>query len=432
MMGDWIEKGLYEKAGYDIYKSLPDYRAKWGIRGAASVSQLCFLMGLIKEYRFADDTRVNKVIEVGTYHGISALYMLRAGIMCNEKYHQYDIEVENSDFYGEVVRHELNLDQIKHWSFMNGKTTFDIESILSKDEQIDMIFIDGAHAHPYPLLDLIMLLPYMRKDALVCFHDVEFYNLPGELGGGYMYTGWRGQKYLNQCVENNSLKPCGDQSLGVLKLPENVNELYDNLVEIAGQAIVESFFNYTQKNEYWGGGRLGLTSEGLALRLLPFMRNHYPSSFVMRFWENLSGELRAYQKHWVYLRHMNRLLCSYWQGIEVLQKRVDELELSPFRHYVEEKIPNGVRLAIFGAGFVGRQVYKSLTSSKHYKVVAWVDNGYEHFGFEITAPGCLSNIEVDYVLVSVDSEQMRDEIIMQLQNMGYDNSKIMWIPNVIK
>ncbi len=426
-MSDWIKKGFYEKVGYDLYRTLPDYRTKWFDDSTATPSQLSFLMGLIKAYRFADDGRINTVVEVGTCHGISALYMLKAGTKYNRDYHQYDIEVRNSEFYGEAVKKEASPEELEHWTFMNGKTTFDIEDGLSVDEKIDMIFIDGAHAHPYPLLDLIMILPFLRKGALLCFHDVEFYDCPGELGGAYMYTGWREKKYLNQCVENNNL-----ESLGVLKLPEEKDELYDNLVELARQEIVEPYFNYTLTSQMYYGGNLGISPAGLEIKLLPFMRRHYPADFVNKFWEALSGELSAYKKHWVSLRHMNRLLCSYSNGIEALQKRVTELELRIFRQYVKSHVPEGSKLAIFGAGFVGRQVYASLTSRKHYDIVLWVDNGYKHLGFEIMEPDTLRDKEVDYVLVAVEKENMRDEIIMQLQNMGVDNTSIVWVPNLNK
>ncbi|ORU00537.1 hypothetical protein D081_1060 [Anaerovibrio sp. JC8] len=429
-MTEWIKKGYYEKVGFEVYKSLPDYRTKYDTNVSATPSQLCFLMGLIKNYIFKDGTRINRVVEVGIYRGVSALYMLKAGTIFNSQYHQYDIEVEKSDFYGEVVKKEASSDELKHWSFMNGMTTFDIENILSEKEKIDMIFIDGAHAHPYPLIDLIMLLPYMRNDAIVCFHDVEFYNRPGELGGAYMYSGWHGEKYLNQCVKNNGLEPHGDESLGVLRLPKDMHDLYDNLVEIAGQDIVESFFDYRLESKDSFGGRLGISIEDLSVRLLPFMRKHYPLSFVKRFWEALSGELRLYQKHWVSLQHMNRLMYSYWQGIDTLKKRVAELELRVFRHSMEEKIPKGAKVAVFGAGSIGRQVYASLLNCKHCDVVAWVDNAYEHFGGEISDPNKLMSKKIDYILVAVAKERMRDEIFMQLKRVGYDEEVMIWVPNI--
>lgn len=425
-MTDWIRKGFYEKLGYELYKTLPNYRTKWFDGSTATPSQLSFLMGLIKEYRFADDGRINTVVEVGTCHGISALYMLKAGTMYNKKYHQYDIEVRNSEFYGEAVRKEASPEELEHWTFLNGKTTFDIENVLSKVEPIDMIFIDGAHAHPYPLFDLIMLLPFMRKDALICLHDVEFYDCPGELGGAYIYTGWREKKYLNQCVENNSL-----ESLGVLKIHEKKHELYDNLIELARQEIVEPFFNYTLTSQMpFRGGRLGLSSDGVAIKLIPFMRKYYPSDFVNQFWDVLNEELHAYQKHWVSLRHMNRLMYSYLEGIEALQKRVTDLELRIFRQYVEAHVPKGSKLSIFGAGFVGRQVYAALANKKDYEIILWVDNGHRYLGFEVMAPEKLKNKDFDYVLVAVDKEKMRDEIIMQLQEMGIDNTLIVWVPNL--
>ncbi len=127
---------------------------------------------------------------------------------------------------------------------------------------------------------------------------------------------------------------------------------------------------------------------------------------------------------------MNRLMYSYLEGIEALQKRVTNLELRIFRQYVEAHVPKGSKLSIFGAGFVGRQVYAALANKKDYEIILWVDNGHRYLGFEVMAPEKLKNKDFDYVLVAVDKEKMRDEIIMQLQEMGIDNTLIVWVPNL--
>ncbi len=72
------------------------------------------------------------------------------------------------------------------------------------------------------------------------------------------------------------------ESLGVLKIHEKKHELYDNLIELARQKIVEPFFNYTLTSQMpFRGGRLGLSSDGGTIKLIPFMRKYYPSDFRM-------------------------------------------------------------------------------------------------------------------------------------------------------
>ena len=53
-------------------------------------------------------------------------------------------------------------------------TARDARAILA-EQSVDFLFIDGNHRHPWPALDLLLLIPILRDRATVCFHDV---NLP--------------------------------------------------------------------------------------------------------------------------------------------------------------------------------------------------------------------------------------------------------------
>jgi len=44
-----------------------------------------------------------------------------------------------------------------------------------KLNSIDFMFIDANHRHPWPCIDLLCALPFLKEDAVVCFHDI---NLP--------------------------------------------------------------------------------------------------------------------------------------------------------------------------------------------------------------------------------------------------------------
>jgi len=37
---------------------------------------------------------------------------------------------------------------------------------------IDMVFIDSAHFEPGEILDFLIVLPFLKEEAIVMFHDI--------------------------------------------------------------------------------------------------------------------------------------------------------------------------------------------------------------------------------------------------------------------
>lgn len=319
-----IGNGQYEKLGMELYRSLPDYRSKYLNPAEATPSQIACLMGLLRSYRFEDGRRINNALEVGVNQGISDLYMLKAGSE-NPDFHLYGIEKMTDTFFGSATYAECTPEELAHWTFCKGQTTFDITSILREDEKLDMIFIDGAHAHPYPLMDMIMLRPYLAPDALIIFHDVETYIEDGEFGNCYLYTGWRGEKYLNWNVDNQKLEPVNTEYMGICRLPAE-DVLQESLLELANLQIDESFFPYTDAQMAARGGQLGLDVPMLATSFLPFLLRKYDKPFALKFWDALSRRVEEHNQQWIYLKHRNRISHWYQQQILALHGRVTALE----------------------------------------------------------------------------------------------------------
>lgn len=101
-----------------------------------------------------------------------------------------------------------------------------------------------------------MLRPYLAPDALIIFHDVETYIEDGEFGNCYLYTGWRGEKYLNWNVDNPKLEPVNTEYMGICRLPAE-DVLQESLLELANLQIDESFFPYTDAQMAARGGSWG-------------------------------------------------------------------------------------------------------------------------------------------------------------------------------
>lgn len=159
------------------------------------------------------------------------------------------------------------------------------------------------HAHPGPLIDFLMLYPYMREDAIVLFHDVEIYFVPGELGASYFYTGWSGNKRLNHAISNENGEALGTEYMGILDLQRDPGDIFGDLLEIARQPITGCKFLYSGREE-----PLGIEKREIDVTLRNYMEKHYPASFVNEIIEILINNLMEYKSKWIYYKHQNRLM----------------------------------------------------------------------------------------------------------------------------
>ena len=156
-----FQEGYYENLGNKLYNKLPDFRAKYA--SLATVSQISLILGLI-----SDSTRkVKRVLEIGVYNGVTSLYMLKTGIATTPDYKQYGLDISTADFCGDAVLKEATEDELKHFSLHKGKTCLNINEVLDEKDKLDLVFIDGGHSHPWPLLDLVNIIPFLHKDSII-------------------------------------------------------------------------------------------------------------------------------------------------------------------------------------------------------------------------------------------------------------------------
>jgi len=60
--------------------------------------------------------------------------------------------------------------------FIRGQYSAYLHDISYQDE-FDLVFIDANHQHPWPTLDMICLLPFIKSGARVYHHDLSLYKL---------------------------------------------------------------------------------------------------------------------------------------------------------------------------------------------------------------------------------------------------------------
>jgi predicted O-methyltransferase YrrM len=135
-----------------------------------------FLTALILRYK------PKKVIELGISSGASSVVILNA-LKNTDNATLYSIDYEKQ-YYRDTSKEcgfvvdsypELN----KNWKkFLGGLACNFLDEI---GHNIDFAFIDTAHINPCEILDFLMVLPYLRDNAVVVFHDTSLCLTKGKL-----------------------------------------------------------------------------------------------------------------------------------------------------------------------------------------------------------------------------------------------------------
>ena len=100
-----------------------------------------------------------------------------------------------------------------------------------------------------------------------------------------------------------------------------------------------------------------------------------------------------------------------------------------------EDIPYGSRIALYGAGMVGKTMYYILQNTQYAEVVVWVDSQYQNYqkeGLNVFSKEMLIKEEFDYLLIAVEKQSLFEEIKREIETLGIHKqivgpiSKKMW------
>ena len=183
-----------------------------------SQKERLFLNGLIRKFK------PKKFLELGVFYGGSSIIILNA-LYNNKNSQLYSIDLLQRKSLGFCVYNYFpNL--MSNWKLYSGNiATKFIEEI---GNNIDMAFIDTAHFEPGEILDFLMILPFLKKGALVGFHDIDIQingagwpNSRNEWAPYLIFNLIRGQKILP------SGKNILTQGIGFIKLENNQYILFE-------------------------------------------------------------------------------------------------------------------------------------------------------------------------------------------------------------
>jgi len=130
-----------------------------------------FINGMIRKYK------PKKLLEVGVASGGSSAIILNA-IKNIENSHLYSIDKKTNAHNrrdketGWIVKEKFN-NLMKKWTLYTGGITSNFIEKIGGD--IDLVFIDTVHEAPGEWLDLIQVMPFLKKtNAIVILHDIKF------------------------------------------------------------------------------------------------------------------------------------------------------------------------------------------------------------------------------------------------------------------
>ena len=186
-----------------------------------------FLNGAIRKFR------PKKVLEIGPWVGGSSIIILNA-LKDIHGSKLYSIDLDDKDFIGSCV--PLHFKELTtNWQLFKGNTT--AKFIQNIGNNIDLVFLDSVHLEPGEILQFLIVLPFLKEEAVVIFHDIANQitksGPPGsrrEWASYIIFNILKGKKYL----------PSGNTTLlkdiGAVKLEKNQKRyIYDYFRALAGQ-----------------------------------------------------------------------------------------------------------------------------------------------------------------------------------------------------
>ena len=184
-----------------------------------------FLNGVIRKFR------PKKVLEIGTYFGGSSIIILNAlkDILGSKL---YSVDLDDKDFIGICVPRYFK-ELTKNWKLFKGNTI--AKFIKDIGNNIDLVFLDTIHFEPGEILQFLIVLPFLKEEAVVIFHDIANQITRSgptrkEWAPYIIFNILRGKKYL----------PSGKsfllKDIGAVKLEKNQKRyVYDYFRALGGQ-----------------------------------------------------------------------------------------------------------------------------------------------------------------------------------------------------
>ena len=186
-----------------------------------------FLNGVVRKFK------PKKILEIGVAEGGSSIIILNA-IEDIKGSHLFSIDLSKSDMIGYCVKNIFK-NLLSNWSLFTGNIP--VKFMKEIGNNIEMVFIDSGHYEPGEILDFLIVLPFLKEEAIVIFHDIG--NQITKAGPKGSRRNLAPYKIFN-IIRGKKFYPSGKniltKDIGAIKLDKNqFNYIHDYFRTLGGQ-----------------------------------------------------------------------------------------------------------------------------------------------------------------------------------------------------
>ena len=219
------EVAKLENKGHELTESLRTQKPSW-VKGAISDKDTLFLSGLVAKIK------PRRSVEIGVASGWSSTVLLKTLQQILKPKTQFevigidlsaDLYTDKSRRTGDAVA-EIAPETLNNYQLLTGHLSFDAMPSVGK---VDFAFIDAHHMHPWPVIDLIAVLPFLEEGSWIALHDLNLCTVPRHAfrnrGPFYLYYMWQGARL------HSSANPT---MIGAIQLDRALDQLLKELFQI--------------------------------------------------------------------------------------------------------------------------------------------------------------------------------------------------------
>lgn len=128
----------------------------------------------------------------------------------------------------------------------------------------------------------------------------------------------------------------------------------------------------------------------------------------------------------VLMEQLNCFLLEHCLKVSRFLKGMDPKVSIPEYLIEFAQIDRKTSVVLYGAGAVGKIIYRHIKTKNVCHIAAWVDKNCIDKGDDVSSTDCLDYINYDYIIIAVGNQRTADEIRGYLLSQGISKEKILW------
>ena len=274
-----------------------------------SVVDRQFINGIIRK------TKPKKILELGVAAGSGTVLILNAikDIPDSKLYSIDFLEkwwIDPNKNIGWIVEEKFNYLANK-WEIYRGGTAARFMEKIGGD--IDLCIIDTVHMNPGEILDFLIILPFLKKEAMLIIHDIQVHINTGMYHNKNtccnLFSSLKGIKYMPSTDELYNIIP----NIGLVILDKDIKE-----------HIFDIFFLLSMNWDY---------------NILEEDHNHILQLFTKYYGKDL---IKTYEHLYLYNKTRSKLTYEFDNRINEFDNRINEFDnrINEFDNRINEQIYN--------------------------------------------------------------------------------------------